>query len=180
MSLMQFDDPLKIWKFRMENKNSPTALICGAKKWEGSVQFDHSQNAPNARWTTTDVEAGDGVELVMDLEDGTDRVFDGIFCPSILEHVRRPWKAIASMARMLNKSGLMYVSTHQSFPLHYYPQDYFRFSREALIGMAWDSGLVVLACSYLRPCRIIPPSEVKVWNVAAEAFLDVCICAVKE
>lgn len=174
------DNSLWVWQARMQEKASPSALICGAKKWEGSVQFDHSVNAPNAKWTTTDVEAGDGVDLVMDLELGYPREFDGIFCPSILEHVRRPWRAIHTMRDMLAKGGLLYVSTHQSFPLHYYPQDYFRFSREALIGMAWDAGLNVLACTYLRPCRIIPPPEVSVWNPAAEAFLDVCMCAVRE
>jgi hypothetical protein len=174
------DDALEAWQFGMKAKLNPTALICGAKKWPGSVQFDHSANAPNAKWITTDVEAGEGVDIVMDLEDGPPSKFDkvdGIFCPSILEHVRRPWQAVESMTIMLKSGGLLYIATHQSFPLHYYPQDYFRFSREALIGMAWDANLTVLACGYHRPCRIIPPSEVTVWNPAAESFLDVSICA---
>ena len=37
--------------------------------------------------------------------------------------------------KALKVGGLIYIQTHQSFPLHGYPHDYFRFSREALASL---------------------------------------------
>jgi len=159
----------------------PEILLCGAKPWEASVNPDHRLHCERGVWVTTDVEPGEGVELVCDLQtmwQSTDRRFDGVVCPAVLEHIPRPWLAVHSMAHVLKPGGIVYIQTHQTFPLHYYPSDYFRFSREALEVKARDSGLEVLVTDYGTPCTITP-SVPRVWNHVAESFLDVSICARK-
>lgn len=133
------------------------------------------------RWVGTDIEAGEGVEIVADLQtlwQQTDRRFDGILCPAVLEHIERPWVAVHSMAALLKPGGSLFIDTHQTFPLHGYPRDYFRFSCEALTVMATDSGLVVSASGYDSPCTITPTAPV-LWNPLAKAFLGVSLCARK-
>ena len=178
--------PLDMWKLEMATKASPSILLCGAKPWPGSRDPDHRRHAPNANWVTTDIESGEGVNIVADLQtmfqayDGKYvGAFDGIFCPAVLEHIARPWVALYSMAQLLNAGGSLYIQTHQTFPLHGYPHDYFRFSREALELLCLDAGLVTLQSGYDGPCSIVPPAECAVWNVLAECFLNVTICAKK-
>lgn len=174
--------PLDQWKLRMaEIEAVPDILLCGAAPWDNNGSPDHRVHCPRGNWTTTDIEAGEGVELVGDLQSlwqTCDRRFDGIFCQSVLEHVQRPWVAIHSMSQLLKPGGSLYVGTHQTFPLHGYPFDFFRFSVDALKTMVFDSGLHTEASAYDHPCTITPVENV-VWNPICKAFLGVSICARK-
>jgi len=159
-----------------------TILFTGAKIWEGSHNFSHVENAIHAKWVSNDIEDGDEVDVVCDLQRldiDTSEKYEGIFSPATLEHVERPWLAIHAMSNCLNPGGVLFIHTHQTFPLHGYPHDYFRFSAEALKLMCSDSGLQVVETSYDCPCKIVPPSFVNDWNEDAESFLNVSICAVK-
>jgi SAM-dependent methyltransferase len=167
---MRFDDP---------PVERPTVLLCGAKAWPGSAQPDHTRHFPAATWVTTDLFGGDGVQIVGDLHSlhlVTGQRFDGVFCPAVLEHVERPWVAMYSMGQLLRPGGLLFVQTHQTFPLHGYPSDHFRFSTAAMRTMAHDAGLETLACDYDGPCTITPLGDA-VWNELGKAYLNVCICA---
>ena len=87
---------------------------------------------------------GEGVHIVSDLEELDKNIkepYDAIFCPATLEHVRHPWIAMDALYKSLKPEGLLFIDTHQTFPLHGYPHDYFRFSTEALKIMAVDSGI---------------------------------------
>jgi SAM-dependent methyltransferase len=174
---------LNVWRQLMSEKTDPTILWTGAKPWEGSPTMNYSEHCPNGTWIGTDIEDGDGVSIVSDLEnidEATKDKFDGIFCPATLEHVKRPWVAMQSMFNCLKEGGLLFLDTHQAFPLHGYPHDYFRFSTEALKSMAIDSGFRVLLSEYQFPCSIVPPPEVTRWNTAAESYLNVNLCASRE
>lgn len=172
--------PLDAWKLEMERlKLAPKILLCGAKKWPGSCNTDHRAHCKKAKWVTTDISAGPEVDLVHDLQSmwlECKEQFDGIFCPAVLEHIERPWTAVHSMAQLLRPGGCLYIQTHQTFPLHGYPNDYFRFSEQALRVMCFDSGLNVVQAGYESPCTITP-ADCRVWNPLAEAFLNVTICA---
>lgn len=174
--------PLDIWKRCVNEKSgSPEALLCGAKRWPDSSDLDHRQHCQKAQWTTTDIIGGDGVDIVEDLQTlwkSCNNKFDGIFCPAVLEHIERPWVAMYSMSQLLKPGGLLYIQTHQTFPLHGYPNDYYRFSEQALRSLCFDAGLNVLSAGYDGPCTITP-AVCPVWNPVAEAFLNVTICAAK-
>jgi SAM-dependent methyltransferase len=162
--------------------NRPSILLCGAKPWPGSFQTDHRKHCQRADWTTTDIESGDGVDIVGDLQSlhkTTDLRFDGIFCPAVLEHIERPWVAMYAMGQLLKPGGVLHIQTHQTFPLHGYPHDYYRFSVPALNSLCFDAGLHVLASGYDGPCTITPNGECAVWNPLATSFLNVTICGIK-
>jgi hypothetical protein len=57
--------------------------------------------------------------------------------------------------------------------LHGYPQDYFRFSKEALALIFADAGPEVVDTGYLYPCKIVPPAEINAWDFACLSFLNV-------
>lgn len=177
--------PFDEFKRIMSTIDTPRILLTGAKAWPGSVQPDHKSHVPNAEWTTTDIESGDGVDRAFDLQkipEDLTGYFDGIYSPATLEHVERPWLAIHEMTRSLKPGGALCIGTHQTFPLHGYPNDYFRFSTEALSLMCRDSGLNVLFTCYDSPCTITPSDResVLVWNNIATSFLSVAICAQKQ
>jgi len=176
--------PVDEFKRVMSTIESPKILLTGAKVWEGSVQPNHQLHVPHAQWITTDIEKGEGVDQVFDLQTipkSFSNYFNGIYSQATLEHIERPWLAIHEMARSLKAGGVLCIGTHQTFPLHGYPNDYFRFSTEALSVMCKDSGLNVLCTAYDGPCTITPdsPESVLVWNKIATSFLGVSICAQK-
>jgi SAM-dependent methyltransferase len=62
-----------------------------------------------------------------------------------LEHVRRPWRFVAEMVRVLEPGGhLLLTTVGYSFPEHDVPHDYWRFGHGALEGLVADAGAVVL------------------------------------
>lgn len=176
--------PLDEFKRRMATVGSPQVLLTGAKAWDGSQCPDHTRHVPHGEWIRSDIEGGEGVDFVADLQtiDQTwgGRLFDAIFSPATLEHIERPWVAMIAMGRILSPGGVLYLHTHQTFPLHGYPSDYFRFSEQAIRTMCFDAGLDVVACGYDSPCTITPPPSVEVWNTIAESYLNVTVCAVKK
>lgn len=174
---------LKVWRQLIAEKENPRILWTGAKPWNGSPIIDQSKHAPHGTWEGTDIEDGEGVHIVSDLEELDKHVkdpYDAIFSPATLEHVARPWVAMKAMYNSLKEGGLLFINTHHTFPIHGYPSDYFRFSTEALKVMASDAGFKILLADYQFPCTITPPPEVTRWNTAAESYLNVNLCAVKE
>jgi hypothetical protein len=80
--------------------------------------------------------------------------------------------------KALTISGLVFVQTHQSFPLHAYPNDYFRFSREALAGLFGTTmGCEVVATDYDFPAVIYSRREPE--TNRALAYLNTMLWAEK-
>lgn len=137
---------------------------------------------PNATHYGTDVEAGAEVDYVADLEDLSPiRMqcgrFDFVMCCSTLEHVARPWVAAKEVAQVVKPGGLIFVQTHQTFPLHGYPHDYWRFSTHALqVLFSEESGWKTLRACYQYPAVIVPesgPIRRDNWDACAASFLNV-------
>jgi SAM-dependent methyltransferase len=120
-----------------------------------------------------DLFPGPDVDVVGDLHslpaEWSDR-FDCFIAGAVFEHLDRPWIAAKEVARVLRKGGLFFVSTHQTFPCHAYPNDFFRFSRDALRLIFEDAGLTVEAADYRDRCvivppeNIVPPQQIDNWN----------------
>ena len=168
-------------------------LELGTLRWEKDRPTHHREWSPEAAWTLSDVEAGTDVDVVADAHDLVRfrpmegeagppfhvEQFDAYVAVSVYEHLMRPWVAAEQAYSVLKPGGILYVATHQTFPLHGYPHDYFRFSREALEMIFEDAGMEILASGYAYPCRIEPPPEVTRWNRApdVEAYLNVEVFA---
>lgn len=160
-------------------------LELGTKRSDPSFPTHHAEWAPDARWTKSDFEDGQDVDKVADAhflqEVFSPQAFDFVLAVATWEHLRWPWLAAESAWQVLaarnylqNPSrGLCYVVTHQTFPIHGYPSDYFRFTTEGLASCMEWGGFKTLKTGYQYPAQIVPPSEVTRWNGAAEAFLNV-------
>ena len=106
--------------------------------------------------------------ICMDFQDGTDvdevlsvynlskkyeNYFDGIICMAMFEHLEFPWIAADEIIKALKTGGLTHIMTVQTFPLHGYPNDFYRFSVESLRSLFGK--LEILSCEYDYPCKII-------------------------
>lgn len=159
----------------------PQVIEVGTLRSDPAFPTHHTEWAPHGEWTRVDREMGPDVDLVADAHTlAGDRVrhrspFDAYVACSVYEHLERPWRAMAAAAGVVRPGGWVYVQTHQTFPLHGYPSDYFRFSTEALRVIMEDAGLVVVEAGYVYPCQIVPPPEVTRWNTApdVESWLNV-------
>jgi len=173
----------QLFKQDLLQLNAPHVLELGTLRWKTNVATHHQSWAPHAsRYVMSDVGAGIDVDVVADahsLEPFEDHEFDAYIAISVWEHLRQPWVCAAQAYRVLKPGGLLLVITHQTFPIHGYPHDYYRFSDLALSTMFADVGFDVVSFGYQYPCQIIPSPEVVVWNPVAPAFLNVGVYARK-
>lgn len=155
----------------------PTILEVGTRRWQSDFPTHHLGWAPHgSTYVMADVDEGPDVDVVADAHDlapFADGSFDAVIAVSVWEHLARPWLAAAAVARVLRPGGQVYVATHQTFPLHGYPSDYWRYSSEALDVIFGDAGLDLVEVGYSYPCRIWPGAEVVRWNPDAPCFLNV-------
>ena len=96
---------------------------------------------------TLDVnEFGDYPDIIFDLCDELDfslkEKYDKIICLAVLEHVYNPFLAVDNLKSMLKQNGVLYG--YVPYLYHYHApsdlkfQDYFRFSKDALIYLFKD------------------------------------------
>lgn len=141
------------------------------------VSTHHSSWFPGSAYTMADIAAGPDVDQVVDvhrLPAEWGDYFDAFVAVAVWEHLERPWIAAREVARTLAPGGVCYIEAHQTFPLHGYPQDFFRFSKDALALIFADVGLEVIAADYLYPCKITPLVEINGWNdEGCPSFLNV-------
>ena len=148
---------------------SPSVLELGAKRSQPRRSTLHRDWVPHAsEFLGTDIEQGADVDIVADVHRlsevvGTER-FDVILSCSTFEHLKYPTVAAHEVMKALRIGGVLFVQTHQSFPLHGYPLDYFRFSEDALASLfGTQMGFRVSATNYDFPVRLfsrrLPDSE---------------------
>jgi SAM-dependent methyltransferase len=160
-------------------RGHPGVLELGTKRSIPDRPTHHREWAPNAaEWVMTDIEPGIDVDRVCDAhnlaeEFGVDS-FDAVISCSTFEHFRRPWDVAGQIWAILRAGGVVFVQTHQSFPIHGFPSDYYRFTREALQSMFEDSGeWETLETDYEFPCSIWSERDPFSWR--GEAYLNVCL-----
>lgn len=164
-------------------------LEVGTRGWDGREPRHHKARVmgnPANRWTGCDALPGPGVDVVADLCELSRHFPAGRFgaavVPAVLEHVARPWEAAAELAKVVRPGGLLFVSTHHTFPHHEYPRDYFRFTADGLRALfgAW-SGWRVLSAEHEFPCKVVPMGNLwphaDGWNFEADAWLNVTCLA---
>jgi SAM-dependent methyltransferase len=114
---------------------------------------------PSANFVMSDFEQGLDVDVVCDvhrLSEGFAKgSIDFIICCSVFEHVQRPWIAAREIARVLKPEGIVFVQTHQTFPIHGYPSDYWRYTTDALMTIFEDAALETLATTYRFPAQVV-------------------------
>ena len=160
----------------LKTTKNAKVLEIGTMRSNPNIATHHGKYLPkDAIHVKSDAFNGIDVDIVSDaenLKEFDSETFDAIICISTLEHISRPWKAIEQFYRVLKPSGHVLVESHQSFPLHGYPQDYFRFSTDAYNVMGQDVGFEIVDFGYSYPAVITPPKEITIWNTLAPVFLN--------
>jgi SAM-dependent methyltransferase len=115
----------------------PRILEMGAKQSiPGRSTLRKNEFPEYSEYLGTDFEPGADVDIIADAHELSkvcgEETFDVILCYSVLEHVQDPYVVAHEMIKTLKVGGYIHVQTHQSFPLHAYPADYWRFTTEAL------------------------------------------------
>ncbi len=103
----------------------------GARRVPGQEHRGHVRDVfRSRRFVGCDLQPGPGVDEVQDLQRLTLR--DGVIGTALLfdtiEHVRKPWRAMAELERCLAPSGLVVMTSVMYFPIHAHPDDYWRFT----------------------------------------------------
>jgi len=128
-----------------EKKQFLTGRVLNAGCGSRSVSLPHADSLINL-----DFIKGDNVDVVgsiekMPFEDGE---FDSILNIAVLEHVERPWIAVAEMGRVLKKGGRIVCCAPFFQPIHYVPTDYYRFTPDGLRFLFESSGFEVQKLEY--------------------------------
>ena len=101
-----------------------------------------------------DMHDGNGVDIVMDAKQTAfnNNTFGTIICLDTLEHVDWPRDLVRESYRILKPGGYFFLATVMDFPIHGYPNDYWRFTPECLKMLLKDAGYkVVETAGYGRP-----------------------------
>lgn len=77
-----------------------------------------------------------------------DESLDTVLATEVLEHLTEPARSLAEMARVLRPGGRLLLTVPFCEPLHFLPQDYWRFTPSSLRLMAEAAGLEIEA---IRP-----------------------------
>lgn len=158
---------------------APRVLELGTKRSIEDQGTIHRDWVPHAsEFLGSDITDGADVDIVADVHRLADSVgeerFDVIISCSSFEHFKYPHLAAHQIMRTLTVGGLLFIQTHQTFHIHAYPYDYFRFSREALQGLfGTQMGFTVIGTNYEFPARIFS-GRVKGLHTYP-AFLNSCL-----
>jgi hypothetical protein len=79
-----------------------------------------------------DIVQGENVDVVGDAHTMSRQLPNGHFNVtmsfSVFEHLAMPWKVVLEMNKVMAPNGVAFIQTHQSWPLHETPWDFWRFS----------------------------------------------------
>lgn len=114
-------------------------LEVGSKDY-GSTQDLRAVFAGRGPYVGVDFEQGPGVDRLLDLTADFEHIdttlggtkFGTIFCLSVLEHCRQPFRMAENLTRLLKPGGKICISAPFSFKFHAYPSDYWRFTHEGI------------------------------------------------
>lgn len=143
----------------------PRVLELGTKRMYEDRKTRHDEWIPHAEeFLGFDIQDGIDVDIVGDVHRLSSIVgeeqFDVIISCSSFEHFKYPHLAAHEIMKALKIGGALFIQTHQSYPLHAAPNDYFRFSREALHSLfGTKMGFRVIATDYEFPVRIFSPES---------------------
>lgn len=171
--------PLATFLEETKRLTAPIVLELGTRRIAESPSTRREHWVPHAvKYVGVDFIAGEDVDVVADIHTLSSVVghesCDVIISCSTLEHVKYPHLAAHEMMKALRVGGQLFIQTHQTFPLHSYPYDYFRFSREGLAGLfGTKMGFEVIATQYEFPAEIHSPWDPQLNQ--CESFLNVVL-----
>jgi len=162
---------------------APRVLELGTRRALPELSTRHHRFFPHAsEYLGTDIEMAVDVDFVADVHRLSqftgEESFDIIFTEAGFEHFKYPHLAAHEIMKVLRIGGVIFAQTHQTFPIHGVPHDYFRFSTDAMRSLfGAKMGMKIHAAGYGSPAKIY--SRVDPGGRNWPAFLHVNICAEK-
>lgn len=143
------------------NERALVVAEVGARVVSSQMSPLRAAFAKAERYIGIDIHAAPNVDVVGDahyIHDLIGREAAGaVFSLSVMEHLAQPWLFAYGVNRALRVGGLTYHLTHQSWPLHEEPNDFWRFSDEGLKVLFGPAmGFEVLAAGLSSRVRIYP------------------------
>jgi SAM-dependent methyltransferase len=113
------------------------------------------------RYTGVDILQGENVDIVGDAHELSSHLksdtYDALFSISVFEHLAMPWKVVIEVNKILKTGGLVFISTHPTYPPHERPWDFYRYSKHGLsVLLNKLTGFEIVDVCEGLPCRIIP------------------------
>ncbi len=122
----------------LEEINSKRLVVCevGARNVSPGATTKRTAFSGASKYIGVDVHMADNVDVAGDAHYLHELVgeasVDGVFSIAVMEHLSFPWLFAAAVNRALRLGGLTFHLTHQSWPIHEEPNDFWRFSDNAL------------------------------------------------
>ncbi len=130
---------------RNADKLGDDVLEVGSRMTNAGAWWIVNRDLAKGKWLGIDMQEGHGVDQVADIHDLPEEWagrFSAVLCSEVLEHVARPWVALPMLAEVIRPGGWIVVTTLTSFPLHGFPNDYYRYTRAGLELLLKDAGFV--------------------------------------
>jgi hypothetical protein len=120
----------------LREQSDGTILEVGSRARSGITRRDL---VPEGwRYVGMDVMTGPNVDIVGDAHELSAMIpansVDAVMAFSVLEHLLMPWKFIVELNRVMKAGAIGIFTTHQCWPVHDHPWDFWRFSDKA-----WDA-----------------------------------------
>jgi hypothetical protein len=131
------DELGRAWSAMVDEVNAKGLTVCEVGSRNVTGNPTKRTAFPGAsKYIGMDVHLGENVDVVGDAHYLHDLIGEAIvgciFSCVVLEHLSYPWLFAASVNRALKTGGLTFHLTHQTWPIHEEPNDFFRFSDAAL------------------------------------------------
>ena len=118
----------------------------------GVMPFREEMERLAASYQSLDVQRrAPEVDIIADLQDMpqvASETYDLVVCSEVLEHVPRPDRATAEVARILKPNGIFVISVPHLSRLHEEPHDFYRYTHHGIRYLLENAGFQVI--------RIVP------------------------
>ena len=98
--------------------------------------------------------------------------FDSLAATEVLEHIYDFRRCMREMNRVLKESGHAYISVPMSWPLHYEPHDFFRFTKFGIAKSLQEAGFDIVSIDRLGGISVLFGTHLSIllWNVIKRFF----------
>jgi len=134
---------VRSWIERHADKLGDDVLEIGSRLTNDGAWWIVNRDLARGAWLGIDMQPGPGVDQVVDIHSPPREWagrFSGVLCSEVLEHVARPWIAMPVLNTLLRPGGWIVVTTLTSFPIHGFPDDYYRYTISGLRVLMEDAG----------------------------------------
>jgi hypothetical protein len=121
----------------LHERDRGSLLEIGSRNRSGNVRKNLLPQ--HMSYVGMDIAEGGNVDVVGDAHQLSEIFpagqFDAILSMSVFEHLIMPWKVALEMNRVMKPGALALITTHQTYPMHEQPWDFWRFSDRSWRGL---------------------------------------------